>query len=287
MQDLRLAVRALGATPVVTAIAVLSFALGIGANTAVFSVVDAVLLRPLRAPAAHRVVRFAETFQGTPSWTVGLALDGGRAQIQTAARSAQQGKDPTKSVIIVPLHEAMVGDVRTGLLILVGAVGCVLFMACANVAGLQLIRFVDQRRDVAIRAAIGAGRGRIVRQVLLEGLLVAMAGGVLALTPGTIGVRMLLAAYPGNNDPGIVFNQLASLPRIGQGATAVTTDWRVWLFAAAAASVVTGLLSGFLPALQAGASICSPRCRPAAVQTTDRVEVGLAPQSSSARLRWR
>ncbi len=139
---------------------------------------------------------------------------------------------------VEPMQELMVGNARTALLILLGAVGFVLLIACANVANLQLARASVRAREIAIRAAIGAGRGRIIRQLLTESVVLSTAGGLLGLMIGAIGVRALLAVNPGN------------IPRIGVNGSAVTLDWTVFAFALAL-SVLTGILFGMVPALHA------------------------------------
>jgi predicted permease len=114
----------------------------------------------------------------------------------------------------------------------------VLLIACANVANLMLVRATGRKRELATRAALGAGRGMIVRQLLTESLALALTGGVLGLVLGAVGVRLLLAIAPGG------------IPRIGEDGSAVTPDWHVLLFTLGM-SVLTGILFGLLPAISA------------------------------------
>jgi len=137
-----------------------------------------------------------------------------------------------------PLREAVVQNVRPSLLVLLGAVSFVLLIACANVANLLLARAVGRRREIAIRAAIGAGRGRIIRQLLTESVLLALAGAALGLAAGIIGIRALLRV------------NTANLPRVGVDGSAVGIDWRVVAFTVGIA-ILTGLAFGLIPALQA------------------------------------
>jgi putative ABC transport system permease protein len=149
--------------------------------------------------------------------------------------------DKTESVAVMPLRDALVGNVRLVLLILVGAVAFVLLIACANVANLLLARAAGRQREIAIRTAVGASRGDLIRQLLTESLLLSTIGGVLGLLIGTWSVPLLLAVSPGN------------LPRIndeGHVASAVSAlDWHVLAFTFAIA-LLTGVLFGLLPAFR-------------------------------------
>ncbi len=387
LQDLRYAVRTLAKTPAFTATAVAVLALGIGANTAIFSVVNAVLLKPLKAPGADRIVRFLVTGQGPASPTASLPQfnmwrgqtaafedvsahrqeladltgvadpeqipiarvssdffrlfggpvlrgrtltpdedrpNGGHAAVlshafwvrryagnpQILGQTIMLGSAPyvvvgilgpgfdseqfdplpdvwvpfqidpdttdrssyctvtgrlksgttlaaarerlkpaaeeyrrmlptigsTAGFTVQTLRDATAGDVRPSLLLLLGAVSFVLLIACANVANLSLVRAAGRRRELAIRAAVGASRGRIVRQLLTESLMLALSGGVLGLLLGNAGIRTLLTDGP------------SYIPRIGAPG-AVAMDWRVLLFTVLV-SLTTGILFGIVPAWQ-------------------------------------
>jgi predicted permease len=164
------------------------------------------------------------------------------AQLQVAANEFRQkfpdALGPQGGFGAQALEDVIVGNVRSSLLVLMGAVSFVLLIACANVANLLMVRAAARKREIAIRAAIGAGRGRIIRQLLTESVMLSTLGGVLGLALGVIGIRALLAINPGN------------IPRVGADGSGVSVDWRVLAFTATV-SLLTGLAFGLLPALRA------------------------------------
>jgi putative ABC transport system permease protein len=197
----------------------------------------------------------------------GLSLFQANMQLRLASQAAQrQGllPDPEYTFVLEPLRDAIVRDARASLLLMQAAVGLVLLIACANVANLLLGRATVRQREFAIRAAIGAGRGRLLRQFATESVLLSTCGGGVGLFMGSLGVRALLSISPGN------------IPRIGVAGASVGLDWRVLMFTLGI-SLLVGIVFGIVPA---------PRvCGPSLNQSLNEGNQRLGSGSSQSKVR--
>lgn len=166
----------------------------------------------------------------------GVDLAHAQAEMNTISSRLQQlypVDDKGWGALVVPLQRDMVNDVRPALLVLLGAVAFVLLIACANVANLALARTFSRLKEIAIRTALGASSGRVVRQILTESVTLALIGGILGLIIAHFGQRFVLA---------FLANQLP-------GSVVAGLDWKILAFTACL-SVLTGVVAGVLPALR-------------------------------------
>ena len=165
------------------------------------------------------------------------------AELEAFAKHLPPGPGaPRESMVpeILPLNDLLVAKIRTSLLIFMGAVAFVLIIACANVANLLLMRGTTRQREIAVRNALGASRGRVIRQLLTESTLLSLCGSTVGILLAIFGVRALLALAPA-----------AGVPRLQE----IHIDARVLTFAVALGALM-GILFGLVPALQATETGC-------------------------------
>jgi putative ABC transport system permease protein len=205
---------------------------------------------PMQLPATG--TEGVADFQAAARLKPGITLEQAQARLGAATASLDRsGFAASNNVSVrfgaVPFKDALIATggaslffnqngLRSTLWTLFGAVGCVLLIACANVANLMLIRASAREREIAVRTALGAGRWRIVRQMLAESAILSALGGALGLAAGYAGIRALSAV------------STAGLSRLGERGALLSVDWRVVAFAVSV-SIFTLLLSGLLPAL--------------------------------------
>lgn len=167
----------------------------------------------------------------------GAAVEQAEAQLVTIAANLEKqypNDNANISARVRPVMEDLTGGIRDSLLVIFAAVGCVLLIACANVANILLARAANRRREIALRAALGANRWRVVRQMLTESVLLALIGGAAGVALASFAMDALIALNP------------ADIPRIAESGL----DGRVLLFTFVTATL-TGVVMGLVPALQA------------------------------------
>jgi len=164
-----------------------------------------------------------------------ISVEQARSELETILKRFRQRnpKSAPAQVRVTPLGERLVGNSRRGLLVLFGVVAFILLIACANVANLVMARAQARRKEMAVRAAIGAGRGRLIRQMLTESLLLSVCGGLAGLLLALLGVKSLVPLIP---------DTLLHLKESGVDGVALGFTFL--------ASLLTGLITGLIPAIQ-------------------------------------
>jgi putative ABC transport system permease protein len=190
---------------------------------------------PLGLTAAEAAVRGEHHYLAIARLKRGVTLEQAQSQMNIISQHLEQlypADDKGWGAAVLSMREDLIGDVRPALLMMLGAVAFVLLIACANVANLIFGRAFARRKEIAIRSALGASRGSVVQLLLIESVIVAVAGGALGLVSAHFGIELLLKFFADK------------LPRMGEiGLSGPVLQFTFAL------SIVTGLLSGLLPAL--------------------------------------
>ena len=198
---------------------------------------EATLWVPLALPAAKVHPDDPDELAVIARLNPGVTIEQAQAEMNDFAKRQEDANPRGKGWFnsrITPLSSQVAGDTRRPLLLLLAAIGVVLLIACANVANLLLLRSVGRQKEFSLRAALGAGRARLVRQVLTESVVLAFVGGALGILLGQAGIYFVKQFGPSN------------LPRLHE----VALDARVFLFTLAV-TLITGILFGLVPALGA------------------------------------
>ena len=190
---------------------------------------------PMAWSDQERAVRGDHTYSVIARLKPGIDVKQAQAEMNTiSARLAEAypADDKGWGAVVIRLHDDLVSDVRPALLVLMGAVGFILLIACVNVTNLSLARIFGRHKEVAIRTALGASPARITRQILVESAVLALAGGALGLAYARFGMRLIMAFLADRLPPSV----------------AASIDAKVLVFTAAVA-VLSGILAGVVPAL--------------------------------------
>jgi len=190
---------------------------------------------PMAWTDQDKIIRGNHNYMVVARLRPGVDVKQAQAEMNTISSRLEQqypADDKGWGAIVIPLHADMVSDVRQALLVLLGAVGFILLIACVNVTNLSLARIFARHKEIAIRTAMGASSMRIVRQIVSESVLLALLGGALGLTYAHFGIRLIM---------NFLANRLPASIEVG-------LDLKVLAFTALI-SILTGVIAGILPAL--------------------------------------